>query len=567
MKKIRKPIFGFSLAEAMVVLLIVSIIIAVTVPMITKRKKSLQENAVHGKWACKYINGELYSATASNVDSQLPPDSEWEKGCKFPSVAKNVKYLWVEVYGGGGGGARGYATPWISKTYTYGISQSAPRDGEYDVSIRVSNSGKAMSWEKNNSYYTDGIYYSFDKDTRETCSSNIFGDFKEEDTKYQYAFCKTYTAEDKCTYTGDSTAIKTTDCITDVSLAGKYCYTDTSVRPPKAYYSASQVLNKCKSEGNTDCEVTENAVKYTIKSKKCLNKRSLPNAYAGSGSPGLTGKIYLKEGESLSVNKVKSGKWYNAGTLGGYNYTYAYDGDDYEVYHRKASVSDGVMHLEDVLLAKMFGGEAAVFTQSVSNSDRCCTNCGMLEKYLNSSKTDTTFCAKDGDDGETYLYGGYSDIKKSSSVSKSELSILNQDFDYYYGCNGQNGSYSANLFPTSRNHEYDIKVGKGGTGAVGEDDNNVAVSAKDGEETYFGWIRAEGGKGAADYCKVNKQEEVKTNTFNVGIGGLGGTVLFPNGVTPKRNYNLTVEQDKNPNGRWTVKDGSDGKSGIIVVSW
>ena len=110
-------------------------------------------------------------------------------------------------------------------------------------------------------------------------------------------------------------------------------------------------------------------------------------------------------------------------------------------------------------------------------------------------------------------------------------------------------------------------MGKGGTGAKGEDDNTVKTSAKDGEETYFGWIRGEGGRAAADYCKVKTQGGIKGNIFNAGIGGKGGNVVFTNGVTPKRNYNLTIEEDKTPNGRWTVKDGSDGTSGIIVVSW
>lgn len=567
MKTVKKSVLGFSLAEALIVLLVVSIIAAVAAPMISKRKRSLQNNAVHGKWACKYINGTLHSATASNVDAELPPDSEWEAGCKFPSVARNVKYLWVEVYGGGGGGARGFATPWVSKTYTYDLTDSAPRDGEYDVSVHVSNSGRAMSWENANNYSSTGIYYSFDKDTRETCTSNVFGEFKEEDTKYNYASCKTYKAEDVCIYTGDSTAIKTTDCINNASLAGTYCYKSYYDKPPKAYNSANDMQAACSRDGHKECEISGDAIKYTVKNKKCLNQRSLPYTYAGSASPGLTGKIYLKEGESLSVKNIKTGKYYNSGNLGGYKYSSAYDGDDYAVYHKKSSIVGGIMHLNDVLVAKMYGGEAALFTQSTSGSSRCCTTCGMLEKYLNSSKTGSTFCAKDGDDGTTTLYGGYSDLKKSSSVSKNELSILNQDFDYYHGCNGQNGSYSANLFPTSRNHEYDIKVGQGGKGASGEDDNNIKTSAKDGEETYFGWIRANGGRAAADYCKVKTKEKNDTNVFSAGTGGSGGTVLFTNGITPKRNYNLTIDQDKNPNGRWNVEDGSDGTSGIIVVSW
>lgn len=568
-KKINiKNVFsGFSLAEALIVLLIVAIIVAISAPMITKRRKSLRENAVHGKWACKYIDGTLHSATAENVDDPLPDDSEWEKDCKFPSIAKNVKYLWVEVYGGGGGGARGYATPWISKTYSYDLGTPAPRDGEYDITASVSNRGYSMSWKNENNLNADGIYYSNDPDTRTVCNGRYFGEYEKQDDVLTYANCKTYTAKDVCIYTGDSSAIKRDDCISSVERAGTYCYRNVGEVPPSYYNLPEQLLARCKASGYENCTVNPNSVTYTKTKQKCLNTRSLPYVYYGSSAPGISGKVYLKEGEYLKFKVDNQGEYYPSGNLGGYEHYSANDGDDYALYHHKSEIQDGVMHVGEKLVAKMSGGKAGIFTETTSKSSRCCTNCGKLDKYPNSSKTSTVFCAKDGENGKTTLSDDYSYLKKNSSTSKSQMSILNQDFEYYNGCSGANGSYSANLFPASRNHNYEIKVGKGGNGATGEDDNTVSKSAQDGKDSYFGWIRGAGGKGAGDYCKTSTVQEQETNIYNSSTGGKGGSVEFPDGKIPQRNYALTIEEDKYPNSRWTVTDGQNGKSGIIVVSW
>ena len=565
-------VFGFSLAEALIVLLIVTIIIAIAAPTISKRKKQLADNAAHGKWACKYINGELHSATALNVDDSLPPDNEWTKGCKFPSVAKNVKYLWVEVYGGGGGGARGYATPWVSKTYRYPIGSRAPRDGEYSIVASISNPGTAMYWKNLNKSPSNGIYYSNDENVSKVCSGFYFGEFYEQNEKKTYATCKTYTSSDVCQYTGDSTAIKRTDCISSTGKTGRYCYRYVSERPPYNYYTQQQMAKNCSAAGHKDCVMTSNSVTYVEYKQKCLNIRSLPSVNSGYKAPGISGKIYLKKGEYLTFEKDEEGRIYPEGNLSGYKHSEARDGDDYSFYHMKADVVGETMVLNKNLVATMTGGKAGIFTKSAANTSRCCTNCGNVDTYPNSSSS-SVFCAKDGEKGITTITPEYSYLNETSSSSKNEMSILNQDFEYFYGCAGSDGKYSANLFPASRNNNYDIKIGKGGSAATGEDDNNVTKSAGDGEESYFGWIRAEGGQGASDYCKVSRSEQQEVNNdeesnpYGAGTGGKGGSVTFPNGKAPERNYALTIDDDKFPNSRWKVKDGENGASGMIVVSW
>lgn len=557
-----KKYFGFSIAEALVVLLIVSLVVILTAPMITKKKKNLNSNATHGKWACKYINGALHSASAEDVDKDLPPDNQWQAGCQFPSIAKNVKYLWVEVYGGGGGGARGYATPWVSKTDSYSLGTPAPRDGEYDLSVSVSNSGSYMSWQNLSS-----IYRSSDEKIRKACPSSVFGEYKKEDTTYSYATCTTYAASDTCIMTGDSTAIKTTNCIKTEAQAGTYCYRYTSERPPNNYLSPNELVSKCSSEGKKDCKAAGNSVTYKVENEKCINQRSLPSTRGGSASPGIKGKIKLVEGETVNVQRVKEGKEYKSGKLGGYEHSSARDGDDYEVYHTQGSSLGGIFEISKNVIAKMTAGKAGLFSTSTSGATSCCTSCGMVDNYPNSSSSNTVFCSNYGKNGETKVLGaGLS----TGSASGNQLSIENQYFESFTGCVGENGGYSANLFPASRNNNYEITVGRGGAGgqgAQGDDGNTVAKSAQDGENTTFGWIVGKGGKGASDYCKGAKAEAASTNAYNAGIGGNGGTVSVTGGTTPKRNYNLSIQQDTAPNSRWVVKNGEAGKSGMIVVSW
>lgn len=98
---------GFSLAEAMMFLLIACLLMAASMPLITKRHMLLGERVPHGKWACKLINGQLHSATSANANQPLPPDAKWKAGCKFPELPSAVIYVIVRVIGGGAGGYAG----------------------------------------------------------------------------------------------------------------------------------------------------------------------------------------------------------------------------------------------------------------------------------------------------------------------------------------------------------------------------------------------------------------------------------------------------------------------------
>lgn len=101
--KINHKIKAFTLAEALILLLIVSLIAAALVPVITRKHK---EVAAHGKWICTMdANGNHVIKTI--IDGK---DSGYKKtnssSCTFtpPANAKNFKLIAV---GGGGGGAGG----------------------------------------------------------------------------------------------------------------------------------------------------------------------------------------------------------------------------------------------------------------------------------------------------------------------------------------------------------------------------------------------------------------------------------------------------------------------------
>lgn len=127
MEKIRKHKPAFSLAEALITLLIVCLITLASVPVLTKKKRELSNNE-HGKWMCtrNSAGSHVYwSKEAQNGDPDNP--ETWTVAgnqCKFvsPGTARNFS---VTAVSGGGGGAGAEAMPksWESSfnVESYGI--------------------------------------------------------------------------------------------------------------------------------------------------------------------------------------------------------------------------------------------------------------------------------------------------------------------------------------------------------------------------------------------------------------------------------------------------------------
>lgn len=128
---------GFSLAEAMIFLLVACLLMAASMPLITKRHMLLGERAPHGKWACKLIDGQLHSATAANANQALPPDEKWKAGCKFPELPSAVIYVIIRIIGGGSGGFAGSVD--VGKSELSDIMFPSKQDGEI---YRVEETGR-----------------------------------------------------------------------------------------------------------------------------------------------------------------------------------------------------------------------------------------------------------------------------------------------------------------------------------------------------------------------------------------------------------------------------------------
>lgn len=96
--------YGFSLAEALIMLLIVSLLAIASIPVLTKKKRDI---AYRGKYEC-YVNDQLalpiyFSKTTIDDVSTIKAEPNY---CSFipPLKAKNFK---ITLVGGGGGGANG----------------------------------------------------------------------------------------------------------------------------------------------------------------------------------------------------------------------------------------------------------------------------------------------------------------------------------------------------------------------------------------------------------------------------------------------------------------------------
>ncbi len=143
--QIRK--YGFSLAEALITLLIVCIITLASIPILTKKKRAMLDNQRHGYYACYWdASGKLQAKMMYNSvisDGKVVWDAEERRyGCEFnpPSGAKNFV---ATIIGGGGGGAgaasiSGYNLKHFTKP---GLeSWTAPETGTYDI-IAVGGGG------------------------------------------------------------------------------------------------------------------------------------------------------------------------------------------------------------------------------------------------------------------------------------------------------------------------------------------------------------------------------------------------------------------------------------------
>lgn len=113
-------ISGFSLAEALITLLIISIIVVTSTVMLAKNKRTEKKGYEQNKWICR-----LDESGTHKVESGVAGTGDGHGSyCEF-IPPRNVSQFNVTVVGGGGGGASGTASS-NSRVLTSGTSNFIP---------------------------------------------------------------------------------------------------------------------------------------------------------------------------------------------------------------------------------------------------------------------------------------------------------------------------------------------------------------------------------------------------------------------------------------------------------
>ena len=99
MKKIettKQPMWGFSLAEALITLLIVCVIVLASVPVITKKHRQKTD---HGKWMCTLNSAGQHVVWSRGAQGSETDPETWGASntnyCKFnvPATARNFAII------------------------------------------------------------------------------------------------------------------------------------------------------------------------------------------------------------------------------------------------------------------------------------------------------------------------------------------------------------------------------------------------------------------------------------------------------------------------------------------
>lgn len=118
---------AFSMVELMMLLLIASLVVAASVPIITKKHLHLPSSVNHGSYMCYYKDGHLMEARRSGrVNPKMLAGYPRETTrCIFDPPAKASLFQIIAIGGGGGGGDAGY-TGITPSTYPNSDSELKP---------------------------------------------------------------------------------------------------------------------------------------------------------------------------------------------------------------------------------------------------------------------------------------------------------------------------------------------------------------------------------------------------------------------------------------------------------
>ena len=148
MKKKKTKMYAFSLAEALITLLIVCLITLASIPVLTKKRRTITDGG-SGQWICTLVeqkdaNGNVTGYkhvywNSQTSDGDINDPSTWDvagdgTSCTFvpPMKAKNFAVTYI---GGGGGGADGASRQEEYLNANKTITQELPAGDEYYVAV------------------------------------------------------------------------------------------------------------------------------------------------------------------------------------------------------------------------------------------------------------------------------------------------------------------------------------------------------------------------------------------------------------------------------------------------
>lgn len=171
---------GFTLAEALLTLLIISIIVALSTAIIAKKNKKLRANNETHYWLCTRDSYEGSHIMDSNAATN---SSASTNSCTFEPPT-GVNRFNVTVIGGGGGGASGYSSVENQQVYTSGQYTVNPSfDGDYYVIlVGGGGGGGGHNWKCGNgdmggrSAALIADYFQLNKNTSYSLTVGLHGD-------------------------------------------------------------------------------------------------------------------------------------------------------------------------------------------------------------------------------------------------------------------------------------------------------------------------------------------------------------------------------------------------------
>lgn len=158
MKKIKFKLPAFSLAEALITLLIVCLITLASIPILTKKKRTVT-NGTHGRWMCTLNSMGTYVSWSSS-DPKGDPDKPdtWTLGCNFvPPV--NVSTYNITSIGAGGNGADGESRLEIVADTNQGTTDYTPStSGIYRILVVGAGGGGGAGANRDGDEYKKKRY-------------------------------------------------------------------------------------------------------------------------------------------------------------------------------------------------------------------------------------------------------------------------------------------------------------------------------------------------------------------------------------------------------------------------